>query len=174
MTRRGMSRQGLTRRFVKGVPDGEILPDCIVCGIWPALRSSPRCRTCQRYFRRHGVERPAKLIERERSTARAADPQAVLQRFAAKVEVTGGCWLWIGARTRTGYGNFNAGAGRTVLAHRFAYEVRFGPIGRGLVVDHLCSHPSCVNPDHLEAVTYEENAERSRDRRKVLAEMTGL
>ena len=45
-------------------------------------------------------------------------------------------------------------------AHRVAYEKRYGPIPRGLVIDHLCRNPACCNPDHLEAVTNQENLRR--------------
>jgi len=42
-------------------------------------------------------------------------------------------------------------------AHRLAYERARGPIPDGLVIDHLCRNRWCCNPDHLEAVTNEEN-----------------
>lgn len=35
-----------------------------------------------------------------------------------------------------------------------------GPIPDGLVIDHLCRNPQCVNPMHLEPVTPEENTRR--------------
>lgn len=52
------------------------------------------------------------------------------------------------------------------LAHRFSYELHKGPIPAGLVLDHTCSTPACVNPDHLEPVTGSENARRSHQRGK--------
>lgn len=69
------------------------------------------------------------------------------------------CWPWTGAKSAKGYGFIQeAGRGsRNLLAHRFAYEMRNGPIPAGLVVMHSCDNPSCVNPDHLSAGSQSQN-----------------
>lgn len=84
-------------------------------------------------------------------------------RFWAKVEPTGFCWLWR-ASAPNGYGRFNyrqSGKLVQVRAHRMAYELLVGPIPPGLQLDHLCRVPLCVNPDHLEPVTGQENTQRA-------------
>jgi hypothetical protein len=78
------------------------------------------------------------------------------QRFWSMVLRTPYCWFWIGFRDAKGYGRFQKGC----KAHRFAYELFRGPIPKGMVLDHLCLTPACVNPDHLEAVTARENTLR--------------
>lgn len=35
-----------------------------------------------------------------------------------------------------------------------------GPIGAGMVIDHLCRNRACVNPGHLEVVTVRVNTLR--------------
>lgn len=90
-------------------------------------------------------------------------------RFAKRVQVgdfpegrpgLGPCELWAGRRMVNGYGVLSTARGTGVLAHRWAYEQFVGPIPEGLVIDHLCRVRHCVNPDHLEAVTNEENLRR--------------
>jgi hypothetical protein len=87
-----------------------------------------------------------------------------VKRFIAKVEDSpDGCWIWMGASNERypgfRYGQFNY-KGKSATAHRAAYEMFVGPVPPGLVLDHLCRNPRCVNPDHLEPVTHAENMRR--------------
>lgn len=89
------------------------------------------------------------------------------ERFWEKVNKTETCWLWTGAVHIHRHGVFNAGRDApkgkkspTMWAHRYAYMVLVGPLPEGLVLDHLCKNPICVNPSHLEPVTQSENARR--------------
>ena len=73
------------------------------------------------------------------------------------------CWLWTAVTVSNERGRRNGQfkfEGRMVTAHRFAYELIVGPIPAGLVLDHHCATPLCVNPSHLEPVTNKVNGER--------------
>lgn len=77
------------------------------------------------------------------------DPKVIV-RFWHKVTVTGGdsCWLWHGATQGIGYGSFYMNR-RLTTAHRFSYELHFGPIPLDKWVLHECDNPPCCNPRHL-------------------------
>lgn len=83
--------------------------------------------------------------------------------FWAKVHKTDSCWLWTATDDGHGYGHFQAGTNRhnarSVKAHRWAYEDLVGPIPEGMVLDHLCHVPRCVNPDHLRVVSQRVNSQ---------------
>lgn len=87
--------------------------------------------------------------------------EARVLKFFKTVDITGFCWLWRGKLTDKGYARttFN---GVQTGAHRKAYELLAGPIPEGLELDHLCRVRHCVNPDHLEPVTHEENVARAK------------
>jgi hypothetical protein len=69
--------------------------------------------------------------------------------------------MWTGRVNEHGYGRFHIG-NRQFYAHRYFYEILRAPIPAGLVLDHLCRVPRCVNPDHLEPVTRGENVRRGK------------
>lgn len=81
------------------------------------------------------------------------------------VDRTGFCWEWQGIRNRDGYGFMvrqePGERRRTIMAHRYAYELEVGPIPDGYQIDHLCRNEPCVRPDHLEAVPPVVNVYRS-------------
>lgn len=81
-----------------------------------------------------------------------------LVRFWAKVDKTGDCWLWTAAKNLQGYGKFYL-RGKFLGVHRVSYTLTKGAIAEGLVIDHECHTPSCVNPKHLRQVTYKQNNE---------------
>lgn len=70
-----------------------------------------------------------------------------------------GCWEWNGSKYITGYTKITSGR-KQALGHRWAFEHYRGPIPDGMVIDHLCRNRGCVNPDHMEVVTNEENLRR--------------
>lgn len=83
-----------------------------------------------------------------------------LERFWAKVDKTGECWLWTGAKSPQGYGHMAVNR-KSTTASRISLEIHLGrPIADGMYVAHtpiICHNPLCVNPVHLREATPSEN-----------------
>lgn len=98
------------------------------------------------------------VLEDESRTIKYAP---AIGRFVNRISVNEvGCWIWTASHERDGYGIMRADDGRQWRAHRWAYSHFVAPIADGMALDHLCSTPACVNPDHLEPVTPIENTRR--------------
>ena len=122
---------------------------CPVCGATFEIRRNNRQ---QEYCRNE-----CRLtVLRDASMARATARMRALERPGE------GCWEYRDwAVNHNGYGRLWVG-GRTVAAHRFAWELAYGPIPHGMQVCHRCDNPPCVRPDHLFLGTARDNA-RDRD-----------
>ena len=85
---------------------------------------------------------------------------AILKKLINLPDDLSGCWEWAGfVSPKTGYGKKQFD-GKTLLAHRWVYQIFNGHIQEGKVIDHLCGNRKCVNPNHLEVVSQTENCRR--------------
>lgn len=101
-------------------------------------------------------------------------PVDPLVRFGAQLgdQLEGGCIPYLGHTDKDGYGLF--WHGRTVRAHRWAYEQEVGAIPPGMVVDHTCHDPAtcdggidcphrrCMNTLHMTLTTPGGNVAHTR------------
>jgi hypothetical protein len=67
-----------------------------------------------------------------------------------------GCWLWAGALTTSGYGQFTRD-GDYYRTHKVAWEQHRHPIPEGKWVLHRCHIRNCCNPKHLYIGTRQDN-----------------
>lgn len=89
----------------------------------------------------------------------AGNSRPIAERLWSKVDKSGGdsaCWVWTGCLHTRGYGKIGIDHA-TVLTHRLAYELTYGPIPEGLEVLHECDNPPCCNPAHLFVGTQAKN-----------------
>ena len=106
------------------------------------------CLTCGGPIRRLG--RPDGLVAKYCSPPcyYVAKTGVSPESFWARVDRTGVCWLWLGAKSPKGYGKVKWN-GRDDRAHRVAWELSRSPVPDGMWVLHTCDTPACCNPLHL-------------------------
>lgn len=95
----------------------------------------------------------------ENKVARRRD---INERFWKKVDIKNldKCWEWKAGLFPNNYGKFYVD-GKTLYAHRVAWELTNEYIPKGKLVLHRCDNKKCVNPGHLYLGTYSDN---SRDK----------
>jgi hypothetical protein len=88
---------------------------------------------------------------------------AMIDRLSMPISECG-CYAWLGSHSR-GYAKVRYtedGVRKNARVARFLCD----PVPEGLEVDHLCHQRWCVNPDHLDLVTHQENIRRQRTHRR--------
>ena len=123
-----------------------VRPPCSVDECEMPARTRGWCNNHYERWRRHGDPLAGR--------ARYATPD---ESFAARTEWVAGCLVWTGATDPAGYGRI-AFDSRFQGVHRFAWEQKHGPIPDGMVIDHMCWNPACVNVEHLRLATNAQNA----------------
>lgn len=133
---------------------------CSFPGCQKPLCAKGLCNTHWAQNKRQGALTPIKTHETAhdrflRQTIKSSDPS--------------GCWIFTGngkgsgksVKTEgVGYGQLYHN-GKKCMAHRYSYEYyKNETIPDGLQLDHLCRVKNCVNPDHLQIVTQDENLRR--------------
>ena len=77
-------------------------------------------------------------------------------RLYRNIEITDNCWIWQGSENN-GYGRIYI-HGKRHLAHRLSYELHHRTkLTRKQVIRHKCHNPLCVNPQHLQPGTQQQN-----------------
>ena len=77
------------------------------------------------------------------------------------------CWLWTGNVDFHGYGHTGrltseTGRMKNWRVHRLMWTCIKGPIPTGMCLDHLCRNRHCLNPEHLECISSQENTRRGQ------------
>lgn len=86
--------------------------------------------------------------------------------FWSKVDKTGSCWIFTGAKLKGGYGHF-VHLGNHWQTHRLSWFLKNGDPS-GFDVLHTCDVPACCNPDHLYLGTDKDNANDRVARGRIL------
>ena len=68
------------------------------------------------------------------------------------------CVIWEGGCYKNGYGGiYDKNKKRMTQAHRYYYEQAYGDIPKGMLVRHICHNRKCINPEHLQLGTHQDN-----------------
>jgi len=92
-----------------------------------------------------------------------------------RILIENGCWIWQSSLNDAGYAVMSVpvnGKCAPRRVHKMLYEFINGPVEDGLCLDHLCRNRNCINPKHLEPVTWRENILRGNSMSAIHARKT--
>ncbi len=87
--------------------------------------------------------------------------QDTIDRFWAKVDKSGECWLWTGYRKHNGYGIITV-EGNVVAAQRLSWILAYGHITPGKRILQTCGNHHCVRPEHLYILPHSDESDAEK------------
>ena len=93
----------------------------------------------------------------------------IKDRLLSKIDIqSNGCWIWKGSIQGDGrYGTFKFN-GKYSNPQRASYTIFKKEIPEGYVIINCCGSTLCLNPDHLESVTKEQQLNRVKSYHKIM------
>lgn len=159
-----MATAGRARREAR---KGEAVPEadrCDVPGCTDRRKGHGYCNRHLKRFRKHGSPLAGRAYGKKTQVPRRPVGLTLEESFRwympGAPPQEGVPWLWRGPVDGKGYGAIPF-EGRSIFAHRVAYELFIGPIPEGMLVRHKNDTPLDVNPHNLEPGTRIDNV---RDR----------
>lgn len=90
----------------------------------------------------------------------ATDDDRFIASLGERIDVDRdtGCWNWLGATNRQGYGQVYVKDGREARVHSVVYDIlNRTPVRDGMHLHHVCENRRCCNPMHLRELTPSEH-----------------
>lgn len=86
--------------------------------------------------------------KRPRPPARTLEIAVYADKFWARVDKSGECWIWTGHKYQFSFGR----SGNQMTPQRYSYILAHGSAPVGLYMLRTCGTERCVRPEHLRAV----------------------
>jgi len=100
---------------------------------------------------------------RERGKHLYTHATSAIDYLNQRLDKTGDCWLWLKGKDKDGYGqcqsSFYGKHHKVSRSHQLSFVAFKGEIPEGKIVCHTCDNPSCCNPEHLYAGSWQDNVE---------------
>lgn len=125
---------------------------CSIDGCGGAVHGHGLCSRHYTKWRRHGNP-----LHAGRRYHKGLTTEERFWAYVSRRSGRGVCWEWTGMTSSAGYGFIHVRPGERALAHRYSYELHYGPIPDGKFILHHCDTPRCVNPRHLFCGTQQDN-----------------
>lgn len=134
---------------------------CSACGVEKPVEAFDRQEGA--YLGRNSYCKPCKR-QKAKNPVKPGSLEAAGKRLWAKVNKNGPvvkpelgpCWIYTSTSERKGYGVIWFD-GKVRFAHRLSWMLAGRTLTDGMVIDHMCSTPKCVHPDHLREVDARTN-----------------